>query len=203
MGKRLQEIDTDRLEAFSDGIFAFAITLLVLGLYDPTTRGMDNLAQGLLSEWPSFFALATSFLTILVMWMNHHNMFLYIEHINKRFMFQNGLLLLFVTITPFTTMLVSEHLLGANAVTAGAIYAGSFLAVSIVWNDLWHFAVDNLRLVSQEISEAQLRKIKRDYYVAPAMYSAAFVTAFFSPIASVIIIILTAVFFGVTATIRE
>jgi uncharacterized membrane protein len=191
------------LEAFSDGIFAFATTLLVLSLYDPTTRGMSNLAQGLLGEWPSFFALATSFLTILVMWMNHHNMFLYIERINRRFMFQNGLLLLFITITPFTTMLVSEHLLGANAITAGAVYAGSFLALSIVWNDLWHFAVDNFRLVSKGITAVQLRKIKRDYYVAPTMYGAAFAVAFISPIGSVMIIILAAVFFGVTATVRE
>jgi uncharacterized membrane protein len=188
--RRFEETNTERLEAFSDGIFAFAATLLVLGLYDPTTRGISDLAQGLLQEWPSFFALATSFLTILVMWMNHHNMFLYIERIDRRFMFQNGLLLLFVTIIPFTTMLVSEHLLGINAITAGALYAGIFLALSIVWNNLWHFAVDDFRLVSKGISASQLKKIKRDYYVAPAMYGTAFVVAFISPIASIVIIIL-------------
>jgi uncharacterized membrane protein len=94
--RRSEEAETERLEAFSDGIFAFAITLLVLGLYDPTTRGFSNMFRGFINEWPSFFALATSFLTILVMWMNHHNMFNYVKRLNRRFMFLNGLLLMFV-----------------------------------------------------------------------------------------------------------
>ncbi len=74
--------ETDRLEAFSDGIFAFAITLLVLGLYDPTTRG-SGLFVGLLNEWPSFLAFAISFITILIMWMNHHNMFNYVKRVSR------------------------------------------------------------------------------------------------------------------------
>lgn len=82
--------ETTRLEAFSDGIFAFAITLLVLALYDPTTRGSSDMLQGLIAEWPSFFALATSFLTILVMWMNHHNMFIYVKKINRDSCFLTG-----------------------------------------------------------------------------------------------------------------
>ncbi len=115
-----------RLEAFSDGIFAFAITLLVLNLYDPITRGSSSLSQGLLEEWLAFFAIATSFMTVLIMWMNHHNMFNYVKRASREFMLLNGLLMLFVVLTPFTTLLVSEHLLDNNANTAAGVYAGSF-----------------------------------------------------------------------------
>jgi len=66
--------DTARTEAFSDGVFAFAITLLVLNLRDPSTD-TTSLSEGLIKEAPFFFAMVTSFITILVMWLNHHNMF--------------------------------------------------------------------------------------------------------------------------------
>ncbi len=197
------ENETGRLEAFSDGIFAFAITLLVLGLYDPTTRGYTSMFQGLLAEWPSFFALATSFLTVLVMWMNHHNMFNYVSHLNRRFMFLNGLLLLFVTLTPFTTLLISEHLLDESARTSAAAYAGTFLLLSFVWNILWHHAADHKRLLGRAVSRKQVVAIKRQYYVGPALYALAFGVAFVDAVVSVAVIILVAVFYGVTATIGE
>src|SRR2546427_5736622 len=101
--------DTARTEAFSDGVFAFAITLLVLNLRDPATSGV-SLSQGLIDELPAFFALGTSFITILVMWLNHHNMFSHIGRVDRRLMLRNGMLLLFVVLTPFTTSLVAGHL---------------------------------------------------------------------------------------------
>ncbi|TLZ94896.1 MAG: DUF1211 domain-containing protein [Methanobacteriota archaeon] len=96
--------NTARTEAFSDGVFAFAITLLVLNLRDPTTAPDlplgTSLLDGLIHEWQSFFALVTSFITILVMWLNHHNMFSHIGRVDRRLMLMNGLLLLFVVLTP-------------------------------------------------------------------------------------------------------
>ncbi len=203
MSKRLEERETTRLETFSDGIFAFAMTLLVLGLYDPITRGYSNLLQGLINEWPSFLALSTSFLTILVMWMNHHNMFLYVKKINRRFMFLNGLLLLFITLTPFTTLLVSEHLLTSNAMTAAALYAGTFFMLSVVWNVLWHHAADHYRLLGKGISEAYVTRIKHQYSVGPFLYGVAFLVAFVSGVATLILVILVAAYYGVTATITD
>jgi uncharacterized membrane protein len=92
------------------------------------------------AEWPAFFAFATSFLTVLVMWMNHHNMFNYITKVSREFMLLNGLLLFFVVLTPFTTLLISEHLLSADATVAAAVYAGSFFLLGVAWNILWHNA---------------------------------------------------------------
>jgi len=99
--------DTARTEAFSDGVFAFAITLLVLNLRDPSflSPGVYSgvpLFEGLVREWQSFFALVTTFITILVMWLNHHNMFSHIDRVDRRLMLRNGILLLFVVLTPFT-----------------------------------------------------------------------------------------------------
>src|SRR5437899_3903157 len=105
----LEEKETVRMEAFSDGVFAFAITLLALNLRDPAGSGV-SLSEGLISEWPAFFAFVTSFITVLIMWMNHHNMFNYIRRADRRLMLVNGFLLLFVVFTTWTTSLVAAHI---------------------------------------------------------------------------------------------
>src|SRR5579864_1142540 len=134
-----EEKETGRLEAFSDGIFAFAITLLVLGLRDPVQAvgQSQSLLSGLFAEWPTFLAFFTSFLSVLVIWVNHHNMFSYIKGIDTRFLFLNGFLLLTVTLNPFTTSLVADHLLDNNSDTAAGVYAGIFFLLSVAWNVLW------------------------------------------------------------------
>src|SRR3989440_3514412 len=135
----LEEKETVRMEAFSDGVFAFAITLLALNLRDPSGSGV-SLSEGLIKEWPAFFAFVTSFVTVLIMWMNHHNMFNYIRKIDRRLMLLNGLLLLFVVLTVFTTSLVAAHIQLGDAGDAGvaaAAYSATFFAVSLVWNGLW------------------------------------------------------------------
>src|SRR5438094_8903494 len=83
--------DTARTEAFSDGVFAFAITLLVLNLHDPSTD-TTSLSEGLIKEAPFFFAMVPSFITILVMWLNNNNMFSRIDRVDRRLMLRNGIL---------------------------------------------------------------------------------------------------------------
>src|SRR5207249_11498303 len=89
MAESIEEKQTERMEAFSDGVFAFAITLLVLNLKEPSSVSGTTLFQGLLGEWPTFFALVTSFVTILIMWLNHHNMFNYIRKIDTPLMLRS------------------------------------------------------------------------------------------------------------------
>jgi uncharacterized membrane protein len=110
--------ETGRIEAFSDGIFAFAITLLVLYLKAPDPSE-SNLLLGLAAQWPTFFAFVTSFMTILIMWVGHHEMFAYIVRADRRFMFLNGFLLFFITLTPFTTSLVAGHIASPDSRAAG------------------------------------------------------------------------------------
>ena len=190
------------MEAFSDGVFAFAITLLVLNLRDPATSSL-SLFNGLKQAWPSFFALVTSFVTILIMWMNHHNMFNYIRRIDRRLMLFNGVLLLFVVLTPYTTMLVADHISESDANSAAAVYAGTFFLLSLVWNGLWRYCVAGRRLLGADITDAQARTITRQYSVAPFSYGAALVIAPFSGLASVAVILAVAGFFAITATISD
>jgi len=197
------ERETNRLEAFSDGVFAFAITILVLGLRDPVSNGSTSLFQSLLSEWPTFFAFVTSFATELIMWMNHHNMFNYIRRVDREFMLLNGLLLFFVTLTPFTTSLVADHILSGDAKTATVAYSGGFLLLSLAWNVLWRYASSGHRLLGKHVSPGQVTGITRQYYVAPLFYSIALLAAFFSALASLVTILLVASFYGITATMSE
>ncbi len=191
------ERETERLEAFSDGVFAFAITLLVLNLYDPTTRG-SSLLSGLLGEWPAFFAFVVSFISILVMWINHHNMFNYIKRLSREFMLLNGLLLMFVVLYPFTTLLASEHLLHSDASVAAVVYCLTFFALSIVWNIAWHNASHHHNLIDENIPQSQIKRITRENYVAPITGATSVALAFIVPIGGIALILLMSVYYGIT-----
>jgi len=201
----LDERETARTEAFSDGIFAFAITLLVLNLKDPLSEPLlagSSLLDGLLKQWPALFALVTSFITILIMWVNHHNMFTHIKRINTNLMFINGLLLFFVVLTPFTTLLVANHVSfnqTADSRTAAAVYSGSFLTLALVWNSIWWYS-SRADLLIRSDQEEHVRSVTRRYYVGPLSYAIAFILSFFSALASIIVIMIVAGYFTVNVT---
>ena len=191
--------DTVRTEAFSDGVFAIAITLLVLNLRDPSASGVA-LSEGLILEWQSFFAFVTSFITILVMWLNHHNMFSHIGRVDRRLMLMNGLLLLFVVLTPFTTSIVSEHMTSPDAGTAAAVYSGNFLLIAIAWNGLWRYCSKGRRLLREDVTDAEARTITGQYAVAPLGSVIALAVSFFSGLASVAVVLAISAFYAITGS---
>jgi len=197
--------NTARTEAFSDGVFAFAITLLVLNLRDPTTAPDlplgTSLLDGLIHEWQSFFALVTSFITILVMWLNHHNMFSHIGRVDRRLMLMNGLLLLFVVLTPFTTLIVSGHLsIATDAGTAAAFYSGNFLLIAVAWNVLWRYCAKDRRLLAEDVTDDEAKTITRQYTVAPIGSVVAIAISFISGLASVTVVLIIAAFYAITGS---
>ena len=110
---RAEEKETGRVEAFSDGVFAVAITLLAFNLQvpklgDAATPG--QLALALARQWPSYIGFVTSFFTVLIMWVNHHGVFRLIQKTNARLLFVNGYLLMMTTAVPFSTSLVTQYL---------------------------------------------------------------------------------------------
>ena len=123
------EKQTGRLEFFSDGVFAVAITLLVFTLQVPhlSARAISVPALGsaLLAQWPSYLTFITSFATILIIWASHHGIFKMVYRANTPFLFANGLLLLLVTVVPLPTSLVAQYLSTPAAALACAVYAGS------------------------------------------------------------------------------
>ena len=168
--------ETGRVEAFSDGVFAIAITLLVLDLKVPSE---GPLLPALLAEWPTFAAYVISFVFILIMWINHHWMFQHIVRIDSSFMLLNGLLLLGITVVPFPTNLIAQYILSSDQKVAAAVYSGWFLLIAIFFNLLWRYAAHNGRLLSAHDHEAGLAQVITERYRwGPLWYFIAFVLAF-------------------------
>ena len=189
---------TGRLEAFSDGVFAIAITLLVLDLKVPTPAALGDapLGPALVRQWPTFLAYLASFATILVMWVNHHRMLDHVRRADGAFPFLNGLLLLFVTFVPFPTSLVADYLLLPQGRTAALVYAGTYVALAIAYNLVWSYATADGRLLSRETDRERVRALSRQYRTGPALYVAAVVLAFWSAPASFLFCLLLAVYWA-------
>jgi uncharacterized membrane protein len=190
---------TGRIEAFSDGVFAIAITLLVLGIAVPRARDQVvgvSLGKTLVRLWPHYLAFVTSFATILAQWVNHHRIFAFIQRTDHVFLYWNGLLLLFVTFMPFPTVLLAEYLLHSQATVAGAVYAGTYVAVAFAFKGMWHHASKNGRLLAQNVDDKEIRQITLQYRYGPLMYLVAFALAFVSVGLSVVMCLGLAVFFA-------
>lgn len=196
--------ETGRIEAFSDGVFAIAITLLVLDVKVP--RALDGgrtLAAALGAMWPTYLAFVTSFTTILIMWINHHRMFTLIGRADDRLMFYNGLLLLGVTIVPFPTALLAEYLTHDGQNTAAAAYNGTFVFIAVCYNLLWRTAAMDDRLLHTHANRQAVQRIFDAYRFGPLGYLVAFGLAFVSVTASLVVNLALAVFFSrPTATHR-
>lgn len=196
------EPDTDRLAAFSDGVFAFAITLLGLNLAVPDHAKIHSasaLAAALRGQWPIYLAFVVSFATILIMWMNHHAMFKLVRTGDPLLMFANGLLLLLLIAVPFSTELVAEYLGRPGATTATAVYAGLFVGLNVAYNLLWWSAAHNRRLLKPSVAPAEVRKLSRYYLIGFVPYLVATIVAFWSPYASIGICAGLWIFWALTA----
>lgn len=119
--------ETLRLEAFSDGVFAIAITILVLDIHVPEVKANESLFQALMQHWTGYLAFLIGFFTILVCWINHHFMFEHIRKSNSMLMLVNGLKLLVVSFTPFVTAVLSKYINTPQQPVAVSIYAFNFL----------------------------------------------------------------------------
>ena len=165
--------ETTRVEAFSDGVFAIAVTLLVLEFRVPElteTVTPASLLQALLALWPSLLAFVVSFLSILVMWVNHHGVFDLVRAADSRFKFANGLLLLVVTFIPFPTAVLARHLNDCGAPTAAALYCGTHVLLSLAYIALWRTARVGRRLIKPNVPDEHLRKIDFAYAMGLVVY---------------------------------
>ena len=133
--------ETGRVEAFSDGVFAIAITLLVLEIHVPDVPEGWSLWHALGREWPSYFAYVVGFLVIGVMWLNHHTTFGYIAHVDRMLLLLNLLLLLTIAAVPWPIELVARYLnRGSQASVAVAVLGLLMTAMSIAFTAFWQYA---------------------------------------------------------------
>ncbi len=186
------EKETSRVEAFSDGVFAIAITLLILEIKVPrieTAMTNGQLLNSLLNLWPSYFAFILSFSAVLIMWINHHGFFKYLRTINTQFLYANGFLLLMVTFIPFPTAVLAEHINSTAANTASGFYCGSMVMIGFGYNLLWFTAANKRALVKDEISNELIIKIRNAYWFGFGVYVISFVVSCFYALAGLLMCI--------------
>jgi uncharacterized membrane protein len=189
--------DTARVEAFSDGVFAIGMTLLVLDIKVPqNVAPPGTLLHALARQWPVYLAFLTSFATILIMWINHHRLFTHISRCDDRLLFLNGLLLLGVVLVPFPTSLVAEYLGHPGQTTAAVVYNGTFIAIAICFNVLWRSASSHGRLLHADHDPDAVAQITASYRLGPVSYIAAALLAFVNATASVVLNLALAVYFA-------
>ena len=171
-------MNKSRVEAFSDGVFAIAITLLILEIRVP--HGDRGLWAGLIALWPSYIAFLMSFVVILIMWVNHHELLRMVRRVNYPFLFANGFLLLTVTFIPFPTAVLAANLATPDAKAAVAFYCGSFVANALVWNLLFATIVRG-DLLRADVNAATVANVRRTYYIGVSVYILATALAFVRP----------------------
>jgi uncharacterized membrane protein len=190
-------ISTSRLETFSDGVFAIAATLLILDVH----AGVGSLGTSLLHIWPSYAAYGVSFVTIGIIWINHHPVFTQIGQVDRLFLLINVAFLMFVAFIPFPTSLIAAHLrrgdLGPAAITYGAVLT----MTAVLFNALWFYASVGHRLLRADSDVHIVSGISRSYLPGPFIYLAATLIAFASADASVILFAAIAVFYVIESSL--
>lgn len=191
-----EEFAVGRLEAFSDGVIAVAITLLVLDLRVPEPDG-EPLASRLLALWPNYLAYVISFLAIGIMWINHHAALRRLRAADHAVLVVNLLLLLCIVVLPFSTSLFATYL---DAPTGGhlaaAVYAGSFLVTSIVFVVLhWLVLMRRPHLLREPFTSARRRSLLRRATIAPPVYLVAALLGLLTPYLTLAICVALGLFY--------
>ena len=194
------EQGTVRLETFSDGVFAIAATLLVLEFSVSSGR---NLGHQLVHLWPAYLAYATTFVTIGIIWMNHHHTVSLIDHTDRTMLFINNLLLLTIAFLPFPTKLVADYLHKDGEQAATLAYAATFVVMATLHQVWWQYARRNRRLIADGVTESALRAVDRAYAPGIVLYGIVLVLAFFSPLAAVFLTFAIAAFYLPSAALFD
>jgi len=160
------DMSLNRLEAFSDGIFAVAVTLLVLNLVVPRSGlSAAALLQQLADQWPAYLGYFTTFMTVGMVWIGHHQMLRYFERIDEPILILNLLVLLFITLTPFTTGLLTSNLQPTDTGTdrvAVLVYGANWLLNGLVFGLMWWYARRN-HFLKPGISDSQIRGATQNF----------------------------------------
>src|SRR6266576_3195602 len=174
----MEDKETGRLEAFSDGVFAVAITLLILNIKilpdDVLTNGNFWGKSGLGGQFPALIAFVTSFVTIGIMWINHHRLFTHIKRVDTPLMLLNLLLLMMIVFVPFPTALLAEYTVQPDQHLAAFLYCGTFTVLAICFNLLWRYASYKNRLLDKKADPEAIQAITRQYRFGPLFYLVAF-----------------------------
>lgn len=178
-----QEIAPNRVLAFSDGVFAFAITLLILNIHVPLPQELLTTKKSLLDalgeQWPTYLSFLLSFLIVGIVWGNHHTMFSYIKRSNHALVVLNLLLLLSIVVLPFIAALLALYIGTPEQQTAVLIYSGVWAIGGFFYNMLWWYSSWDHRLLDKDLPLETVRRLTRRYLFGPLFYMLAFGLSFF------------------------
>jgi uncharacterized membrane protein len=169
-------VETARLETFSDGVFAIAATLLILEIRLGET---GSVTHGLLHLWPSYAAYAISFLTIGIMWINHHSLFRQIGSVDRTFLALNVLFLMVIAFIPFPTEVLAAHL-HHDAKAAAFFYGLTNVAMAAMFGAVWFYAATGRRLIAPDADQRTISGISRSFRPGVPLYTLATLSALLS-----------------------
>ncbi len=200
-----EPIGKARIEAFSDGVIAVAITLLALDLHVPNPSSTPSLAHALGQQWPNYVAYVVSFLTIGIIWINHHAMLRRVVSVDHSILVLNVLLLLSIVVLPFSTSLMAEYLQAAHGEQlAAVVYGGSFLLMSLLFVVLQrHLLVTKRHLLDERVTPEVRRSVLRRNAAGVAPYALATAGGVLTPYLTLAVCAALAVFFALPATTAD
>lgn len=182
-----------RLQALIDGVFAIAMTLLVLDL--PKPQGSTALAHDLLHHWPNYLAYLVSFVTVGILWIEHHGMMSAVREVNRRFLERTLVFLLFISIIPWPTAIAAEYATGSQANVGAILYASTMLLMGLSFWTGWRYLADHPAMVA-EPTRAAFPAGARRAMLGGLVYLLAIAVAFVSSTASFAIDAVIAVYFA-------
>jgi uncharacterized membrane protein len=192
-------METGRVEAFSDGVFAIAITLLILAVGVEQALAEGDLTQQLLDLWPAYLAYAASFLTIGIMWVNHHLVFRQFARVDRPLLLLNILLLMLIAFVPFPTRVVADHArLGDDRQAAAFLYGITMTMTAIAFFAVWIYG--SRRLLRPDADRREVTGITRSYLPGAPIYATATLLAFVSSTVSLILFGANALFYAISAS---
>ena len=194
-----------RLEAFSDGVIAVAITLLALDLHVPNPAGAGTLAHNLGEQWPNYAAYVVSFLTIGIIWINHHAMLQRVVSVDHAILLHNLLLLMTIVVLPFSTALMAEYLKASHGQKlAAGVWSGSFLVMSIAFFAMQrHLLIAKQHLLHDHLTPELRSWVLRRNAVGLLPYAIATLAATLSPYLTLAICAAVAVFYALPAATSD
>ena len=191
-------MSTERVETFSDGVFAIAITLLILIIQPP--RNGAHLGHELVRLWPSYLAYAVSFLTIGIMWVNHHTIFRHFERVDRPLLFLNIALLLLIAFVPFPTRVVAEFVRSdADRRAAALLYGTTLTTTAVFFFAVWWYG--SRRLLRASADRREVSGITRSYLPGAPTYALATALAFVNATVSLIVFAAIAIFYALSSSL--
>ena len=186
-------VETHRLEAFADGVLAIAATVLIFNV----TADAPGAAVGRAVDhaWPSYIGYVISFLTIGMLWMNHHAMMRHASQANSTFKLLNVGLLMCIGFYPYPTRLIAEHWSGGGLRPAAVMWGATSVAIGVMINVCWWYMILHRSEMAPQLTAKTITAVKRYAVPGPFIWTAATLTAIWNPRVAVLFYAVMTVFY--------